>query len=45
MSGDRTYHVPAGRFYDRVRIEAEKGARRFFSEGEARAAEWWRSSR
>lgn len=43
-SGERIYHVPGGRWYDRTRIDEVKGERWFCSEGEARA-EGWRKSR
>ena len=36
--GDRIYHMPGGRWYDRTVITASKGERWFCSEGDARAA-------
>lgn len=44
-TGDRIYHVPGGRFYDRTQINASKGERWFCSEAEAEAAGWRASSR
>ncbi len=41
--GERIYHVPGERWYDRVRIDPSKGERWFCSEEEARAAGWRRS--
>lgn len=41
--GDRIYHVPGGRFYDRTQIDESKGERWFCSEDEAKAAKWRRS--
>lgn len=38
--GDRIYHVPGGRWYDKTRIDTGKGERWFCSEAEARAAGW-----
>ena len=43
--GNRIYHVPGGRYYDRTRIETSRGERWFCSEHEARAAGWRRSRR
>ena len=42
-SGNRIYHVPGGRFYDRTRIDISQGERSFCTEGEAKAAGWRRS--
>ena len=42
-SGNRIYHVPGGRYYDRTRIDASRGERWFCAESEARAAGWRRS--
>ena len=42
-NGDRIYHIPGGRFYDRTRIDPAKGERWFCSEAEAEAAGWRRS--
>lgn len=41
--GERIYHVPGQKYYDRTRIEASHGERWFCSEEEARAAGWRRS--
>ena len=41
--GQRIYHVPGGRYYERTRINRSKGERWFCSEAEARAAGWRRS--
>lgn len=41
--GERIYHVPGGRFYDRTRIDPAKGERWFCTEAEAQAAGWRRS--
>lgn len=41
--GERIYHVPGGRFYDRTRIDVSKGERWFCTEAEARAAGWRKS--
>jgi len=41
--GERIYHVPGGRFYERTRIDTSKGERWFCSEAEAQAAGWRRS--
>ncbi len=41
--GQRIYHVPGGRWYDRTRIDRYKGERWFCSEEEARAAGWRKS--
>lgn len=38
--GERIYHVPGQRYYDKTRIEAGHGERWFCSEAEARAAGW-----
>jgi len=43
--GERIYHVPGGRFYERTRIDTSKGERWFCSEDEAKAAGWRRSRR
>ncbi len=42
-SGDRIYHVPGGRWYDRTKISPSKGERWFCSEEEAQAAGWRRA--
>lgn len=42
-SGERIYHVPGGRWYERTRINPSKGERWFCSEEEARAAGWRKS--
>jgi len=41
--GERIYHVPGGRFYDRTQINAGRGERWFCSETEAEAAGWRRA--
>jgi endonuclease YncB( thermonuclease family) len=41
--GDRIYHVPGGRWYDKTKISENKGERWFCNEAEARAAGWRRS--
>ena len=41
--GERIYHVPGGRWYDRTRIDPSQGQRWFCSEQEAKAAGWRRS--
>jgi endonuclease YncB( thermonuclease family) len=41
--GDRIYHMPSGRWYDRTVITASKGERWFCSEDEAKAAGWRRA--
>lgn len=38
--GDRIYHVPGTRDYERTQIDEASGERMFCSEGEARAAGW-----
>ena len=38
--GERTYHVPGSRWYDRTKIDPSKGERWFCTEAEARAAGW-----
>jgi len=38
--GERIYHLPGGRFYGQVQIDAARGERWFCSEEEARAAGW-----
>ncbi|WP_246154640.1 thermonuclease family protein [Methylobacterium oryzihabitans] len=38
--GDRVYHVPGSRDYDRTAIDPGSGERMFCSEAEARAAGW-----
>jgi micrococcal nuclease len=42
-AGQKIYHVPGGRYYDKTVIEPEKGERWFCSEEEAVAAGWRRS--
>jgi hypothetical protein len=44
-SGERIYHVPGGKFYDRTKINPGAGERWFCSEEEATAAGWRRSMR
>ena len=41
--GERIYHMPGQRYYDRTRIDPAKGERMFCSEAEARATGWRRS--
>ena len=41
--GERIYHVPGQRYYDRTKISPSKGERWFCTEGEVRAAGWRRS--
>jgi Staphylococcal nuclease homologue len=38
--GERIYHVPGQRYYDRTRISESKGEHWFCSEAEAQAAGW-----
>jgi endonuclease YncB( thermonuclease family) len=45
QSGERIYHVPSGKFYDKTRVSTSAGERWFCSEAEARAAGWRRSKR
>ena len=42
-SGERIYHVPGGRFYDRTKINESAGERWFCSEEDALAAGWRRA--
>ncbi len=42
-SGERIYHVPGGRWYERAIISPSKGERWFCSEEEAQAAGWRRA--
>ena len=39
-SGERIYHLPEGRWYDKTVIDTQKGERWFCSEAEARSAGW-----
>lgn len=41
--GERIYHMPGQRYYDRTSIQASHGERWFCTEAEARAAGWRRS--
>ncbi len=41
--GERIYHMPGGRWYDRTKIDAAKGERWFCTEAEASAAGWRRA--
>src|SRR5690625_204088 len=41
--GDRIYHPPGGRWYEKTRIAESKGERWFCSESEAREAGWRRA--
>ncbi len=43
--GERIYHMPGQRYYDKTKISEGKGERRFCSEAEARAAGWRASKR
>ncbi|MHA6686898.1 thermonuclease family protein [Mesorhizobium sp. A556] len=43
--GERIYHVPGQKYYDRTRISSSKGERWFCSEGEASTAGWRRAKR
>ena len=38
--GERIFHVPGGRYYDRTKIDTSKGERWFCTEAEAKAAGW-----
>ena len=42
--GERIYHLPGGKWYDRTRIDPAKGERWFCSEAEARAVGWRKSN-
>ena len=44
-AGERIYHLPAGQYYDRTRIDPARGERWFCTEAEAGAAGWRRSRR
>jgi endonuclease YncB( thermonuclease family) len=43
--GVRIYHIPGGAYYERTRIDEQKGERWFCAEADARAAGWRRSKR
>lgn len=43
--GERIYHVPGQKYYDRTKISESKGERWFCSEDEARAAGWRKAQR
>lgn len=43
--GVRIYHIPGGAYYERTRIDEQKGERWFCSEDDARKAGWRRSKR
>ena len=43
-NGNRIYHVPGGRWYDRTKIDQTKGERMFCTDTEAVDAGWRRSS-
>lgn len=43
--GEKIYHMPGQRYYDKTQIDATKGERWFCSESEARAAGWRKSQR
>jgi hypothetical protein len=38
--GERIYHVPGGKWYDKTEINEGKGERWFCTESEAKAAGW-----
>ena len=38
--GERIYHVPGGRWYDRTKTDPSKGERWLCTEDQARAAGW-----
>ena len=40
LKGDRIYHAPWSRYYNRTKINTAKGERWFCDEGEAQAAGW-----
>ena len=42
-SGERIYHVPGQRYYDKTQIDASKGERWFCTELEAVGAGWRKS--
>ena len=42
-SGERIYHVPGQRYYDKTQIDASKGERWFCTEQEAVAGGWRKS--
>jgi endonuclease YncB( thermonuclease family) len=44
-NGERIYHVPAGQYYSRTKLNKGKGERWFCNEAEARAAGWRRSKK
>ena len=41
--GERIYHEPGGRWYDRTQVDVSKGQRWFCSREEAEAAGWRRA--
>ena len=43
--GKHIYRVPGGNYYERTRIDVEKGERWFCSEAQARAAGWRKARR
>jgi endonuclease YncB( thermonuclease family) len=43
--GERIYHIPGQKYYDRTKISEPKGERWFCSESEARAAGWRKAQR
>ena len=43
--GKRIYHVPGGNYYERTRIDVDKGERWFCSQAQARAAGWRKARR
>jgi hypothetical protein len=44
-TGERIYHVPGQKYYERTRIRSEYGERWFCSEAEARKAGWRKAKR
>jgi hypothetical protein len=43
VDGTKIYHVPGGEWYEKTKIDAQRGERWFCSEEEARAAGWRKS--
>jgi micrococcal nuclease len=44
-SGEKIYHVPGGKYYDKTVIDESKGERWFCSEAEAQSAGWRKSKK
>lgn len=42
-SGEKIYHIPGQRYYEKTKIEENKGERWFCTEGEAQSAGWRKS--